>query len=152
MTTTITPTIIWRYEDQYVDFTIDGINGVFRATDSKGVNVDRVINHIQANADLFKKFAVKGTEIFREAETSSNWGNGWEWQETKHPTQAEGYCLDPATAWFTCPFGSKEPEIQGMDKLHRIESDGVKLLYSYDSNRQPGVICYFFPDKQLAIS
>ncbi len=156
-------TIIWKMEwlklksDTvptlgYVDFQVDGIDGVFRAAHSDGVDLEKVVSRIRENQEFFSYLCNVGVrQVFGESKTKTNWGNGWEWQETKHPKQARGFRLDSCTSWFTCPFGGNSPDVVEMDKIHgNIQSDGVKLLYSWDSNRSPVEVCYFFPFTKVA--
>jgi hypothetical protein len=131
----------------YVDFQIDGIHGVFRAANSDGVDLEKVVSRVEQNRAFFEYVATVGShKVMEESSTEANWGGGWEWQETKHPLQAKGYRLDTCSSWATMPFGSRMPDVKSMDHLHNnIQGGGVKLLYSWDSNRQPHAVCYFFP-------
>ena len=135
----------------YVDFQIEGIDGVFRAANSDGVDLEKVVFRIEQNRQFFQYAVEAGiSKVFEESVTEANWGNGWEWQETSHPRQAKGFRLTGCTSWFTCPFGDKRPEVVSMERLHNIQSSGIKLLYSWNANRRPSEVCYFFPFSVVA--
>lgn len=132
----------------YIDFKIEGINGLFRAAKSSGVNFGHVLSQVFLNLEFFKYVVTDGvSKIFEEAITTSNYGNGWEWQETRHSQLHPEFLLGGCTSWYTCPFGGNLPEVQSMGNLYTIESDGIKLLHSWSKNKPPMVVCYFFPTK-----
>jgi len=150
-------TELWRHDSQaeaegevlttvYLDFEIQHIKGVFRVTNSDGVDREKAIKRILKNIEFFQYFVETG-KVFEEAESHWNWGNGWEWKEKTHTKLEKDYRIDSASSWHTCPFGGRNPLIKDMNSLHAISSDGVKLLYSWDRNRQPVAVCYFFPYK-----
>jgi len=147
-------TELWRHDSQadvevttvYLDFEVEGIKGVFRITNSDGVDREKSVERILKNSEFFRYFVETG-KVFEEAESHRNWGNGWEWEEKTHPKLAEGYRIYSSVSWYTCPFGCKNPIIRDMNSLHPIASNGVKLLYSWDRNRPPVAVCYFFPYK-----
>lgn len=133
----------------YWDFKISGIKGVFRSANSDGIDKSLILQRVEQNRDFFVHVATVGArQIIKESSTTTNWGNGWEWGETRHPKQAHGYRLrGPSISWFTCPFGGKIPGICSMNALYgkSIEPEGIDLLYSWDHNREPSTVCYFFP-------
>lgn len=132
----------------YVDFQVEGVDGIFRAAKSSGVNFEAVTNQISLNYKFFKYAVVNGvSKILEEAITTSNYGNGWEWQETRHSQLHPEFLLGGCTSWYTCPFGGNLPEVQSMGNLYTIESDGIELLHSWSNNKPPMVVCYFFPTK-----
>jgi hypothetical protein len=147
--------VIWSYVNEegvtfYCDFKIEGINGVFRVADGYGINMEVILEHINKNEKFFKEIVEKGVStIFKESESQTNWGNGWEWTETWYRTQAKDYYLSDCSSWFTTPFGGKVKGIEDMYRLHPdIERNGVKLLFKYNNYRQPKDICYFFSYKK----
>lgn len=150
-------TIHWQATAQdrilYVDFQIEGIDGVFRAAKSGGVDLEKTIDRITANTEFFNLLCNSSVrEVLQQSTTSTNWGGGWQWRETFHPALAEGFTIDHATSWFTVPFNGKDVQAEPMEKLHRVEADGIELLYSWNPNRQPSVVAYFFPLKKPALS
>ncbi|MGB7441596.1 MAG: hypothetical protein WA919_11045 [Coleofasciculaceae cyanobacterium] len=154
MTTTFSNsqvTILWSTKETlpfYVDFEVEGVAGIFRVADSDGVDLHKVLPHIERNRDFFLHFLEVGGRVFSEAKKFTNWGNGWEWEENFHCTQGKDYRLTSATLWYTTPFGSRgNSGVISMESLYKnkVQEEGVKLLYSWNSNRQPSVVCYFFP-------
>jgi hypothetical protein len=150
--------ILWKLEKLdnteklwYVDFEIVSIDGVFRVANSDGIDLDRHLAKISGNSEFFKHVVEVGVSTtFEEAYTSRNFSGGWEWQETTHQMLNNWCLLAFCTSWFTCPFGGKLPEVQSMHKLHpNIQSSGVELLHSWNSNRQPSRVCYFFPNQPI---
>lgn len=136
---------------ELIDFRLDGINGIFRVINTgKGVNLDHTICQIEKNKEFFRHLVEHGVrKVFEELDTRPNWGGGSEWQETTHFKLAEGFRLNKSVTWFTCPGEG----VKSMRALHpNIQSDGIKLLYSYNPNRSPVKICYFFPLKGVALS
>ncbi len=144
--------ILWQYENTYVDFSIDGVSGIFRVANSDGVDLEASVAHIMENVNFFQYAAEVGiAKVFEESKTVENWGNGWTWQETKHPKQAKGFRLDSATSWYSRPFGQALSAVKTMQTLHNIEDSGIKLLRSWNPNRQPGMVCYFFASKEAVV-
>jgi len=129
----------------YIDFQIDEIDGVFRAADSKGVDLNWIVSIIEKNREFFEYVVRAGvTQVFEESETSINWRKVWEREETSHPTQPGNFYLSSCTSWFTCPLRSNSSDVQPVSKLHNVDAVGIELSYS-SGNFQPGTVCYFFP-------
>jgi hypothetical protein len=135
-------------ENAYIDFEISGIQGVFRAARGCGVNIEKVLQHVEANSDFLAHVCSVGLQkISDESSTHENWGGGWSWEETSHPKQTSDYCFSKSVSWYTCPFGQRVPGVKSMDAVHgqKISSEGVKILFSHNSNWQPVDVFYFFP-------
>lgn len=142
--------ILWQHifgeKLVYVDFAIDGIDGVFRCASQKGVDLEEKMSHILKNMVFFRHVVeLSASTILEEATPWTNFGNGWEWQESKHDKQPKSYRVDSCVSWFTRPFGQASPNIKPMDQIHNIQTQGIKLLHSFDPNSRPSMVCYFFP-------
>jgi hypothetical protein len=131
----------------YIDFQLDKIDGIFRVCNSDGVNLNKCIYQISQNLLFFRYLVDVGVcKVFEESNTFSKVERGWEWQDTTHHKLAKWFCLDSCVSWFTIPFGGKIPDVKSMHMLYpNIQSSGVKLLYSWNDDRQPSFVCYFFP-------
>lgn len=54
-------------------------------------SVRKMLTHLWANRFLFVVFAKNPQRVIDEIESYTNWGNRWEWSETRHPKQSKEY-------------------------------------------------------------
>lgn len=144
-----------RKSGLYLDFEVPKI-GIFRVVYPKlemegGLSkLNWCFKAIASNKALLQKvIAYGGKQVYSECERHPNWGKGWQWVETAHALQPEGWGMRRAEAWNTCPFGGAVLE-ESMESLYREEipiNDGI-ILEKLSKSNQPEDICYFFPKKK----
>jgi hypothetical protein len=147
--------VLWQHETiqrnkptiiDYVDFEICGIDGVFRVTDIKGVNLEKAVNQILKNITFFKYLCKHGvSNVLSESKTFKVVTKNYQWLETKHLLLASMYRLTIAYPWYTTPFRGNQSEVLSVMQKHEICNDGVTLLDSSDDTKHPVMVCYFFP-------